>query len=431
MEALHSGTETAGLTAVHAAIIDYVTDPVGVVRGLRDADLLAELRSLEVAERRLASARHARVAELDRRDLARPLGATNVKNLLVAMLRISPAEAKRRVTAAHALSERVSMVGQLLVPVLPSVASAAGEGAISPEQVGLIIGALDELPDLFPVEEFERAEQVLTTAARECDPKQLAAVATRLIDTVLPDGVLPDEAEAARHRGLSLHTRRDGAVEGTFRLTPAQGAKAIAVLQGQAAPTPAEDGTPDPRSSSQRLADAFEDLCDLALHAGRVTPTGPSVQLSITMTAQQYTELRGVARTSYGQPLRPDTALGLSREAALAIIVRDSRGSILQHRRARRLASKAQREAVAARDRGCSAPHCTAPPEWVQLHHVIPWWQGGPTDVGNLAGACGCHHRHLERLNWRCVMKNGLPYWIPPAWIDPTQTPQHNRHHHQ
>ncbi|MCW2539889.1 MAG: hypothetical protein JWN95_1614, partial [Frankiales bacterium] len=138
MEALHSGTETAALAAVGAAITDYLTGPVAVVRGLPDADLLAELRALEVAERRLASARHARVAELDRRDLARPLGATTVANVLVAMLRIHPAEAKRRVSAAHALSERVSMLGQLLPPLLPAVADAAGEGAISPEHIGLV-----------------------------------------------------------------------------------------------------------------------------------------------------------------------------------------------------------------------------------------------------------------------------------------------------
>jgi hypothetical protein len=431
MEALHSGTETAGLAAVGAVIGDYVSSPVGEVRRLRDADLLAELRALEVAERRLASARHDRVAEIDRRGLARQLGATTVKNLLVAMLRISPAEAKRRVIAAAALSARVGVTGQVLAPLLPAVAGAAGEGAILPEQVGLIVGALDELPDLLSAAEFEKAEQLLTTAARQCDPKQLAAVATRLIDTLLPDGALPDEADATRLRGLTISARRDGTVEGKFRLTPAQGAKAIAVLHGHAAPAPAADGTPDPRSAGQRLADALEDLCDLALQAGKITPSGPNVNLSITMTVQQYRDLRGIARTSYGQPLRPDTVLALSREAALAIIVHDSRGSILQHRRGRRLATKAQRQAVAARDRGCSAPHCTAPPEWVQLHHVIAWWQGGQTDVGNLAGVCGCHHRHLERHGWRCIMKDGLPYWIPPAWIDPKQTPQHNRHHHQ
>ncbi|HEY2042357.1 MAG TPA: HNH endonuclease signature motif containing protein, partial [Jatrophihabitans sp.] len=72
-------------------------------------------------------------------------------------------------------------------------------------------------------------------------------------------------------------------------------------------------------------------------------------------------------------------------------------------------------------------PGCDTPPDWCQRHHIIPWWQGGPTDLNNLTLVCGHHHREFQTIGWTCVMTDGPPYWIPPPWIDPHQKPQHNR----
>jgi hypothetical protein len=96
-------------------------------------------------------------------------------------------------------------------------------------------------------------------------------------------------------------------------------------------------------------------------------PDGSRANLNITITAQQYQHLTGLAETSFG--------------AAAA------------HR-----------------------------------HHITPWSQGGRTDIDNLTLVCKQHHRTFEKHQWRCEMRDGLPYWIPPAWCDPEQTPQHNRH---
>jgi HNH endonuclease len=71
---------------------------------------------------------------------------------------------------------------------------------------------------------------------------------------------------------------------------------------------------------------------------------------------------------------------------------------------------------------------CDRPPDWCQRHHVIPWWQGGHTNLDNLTLLCAQHHRQFQSIGWRCVITDGLPYWIPPPWIDPAQKPQHNRH---
>ncbi|HEY2044577.1 MAG TPA: DUF222 domain-containing protein, partial [Jatrophihabitans sp.] len=329
--------------------------------------------------------------------------------------------------------------------------------------------------------------QILVRAAGHLGPKDLRNVRTRLLATIDPDGAQPSEEQQRARRSLSMRLGADGMLSGRFQLSAGQGAKVMAVLHGHAAPAPAEDGSPDPRSSPQRLADSLEDLCDLALRAGRITAAGPHVALNITMTAEQYntyttatgvpitssatsagapstdattgaattgaattgvatasasaatsgttprgaatTSARshGLAETSYGQLIPVGTALGLCREASLAFIVQDSHGAVLNYRRTRRLASPAQTRALYARDKHCTFPGCDTPPDWCQRHHVIPWWQGGQTDLNNLTLVCGHHHREFQAIGWQCEIRDGLPYWLPPPWIDPQQKPQHNR----
>ena len=37
---------------------------------------------------------------------------------------------------------------------------------------------------------------------------------------------------------------------------------------------------------------------------------------------------------------------------------------------------------------------------WLQIHHIVHWEDGGPTDTWNLVALCDAHHRlhHLGRL---------------------------------
>ena len=41
---------------------------------------------------------------------------------------------------------------------------------------------------------------------------------------------------------------------------------------------------------------------------------------------------------------------------------------------------------------GCRVPGCTAD-RFVEVHHIIHWQDGGPTDTWNLLSLCGRHHR--------------------------------------
>jgi hypothetical protein len=64
-----------------------------------------------------------------------------------------------------------------------------------------------------------------------------------------------------------------------------------------------------------------------------------------------------------------------------------------------------------------------------QAHHIRDFAKGGPTSIENGTLLCGFHHREFEALGWACQVIDGIPHWVAPAWIDPTQTPQRNRAH--
>ncbi|WP_256041378.1 HNH endonuclease signature motif containing protein [Cryobacterium sp. SO1] len=92
-----------------------------------------------------------------------------------------------------------------------------------------------------------------------------------------------------------------------------------------------------------------------------------------------------------------------------------------------------QRKAITARDGGCIIPGCTCPPQWTEVHHVVPWQNGGPTNVTNGVLLCWRHHHGINDAGgWKIRMVLGMPEVKAPHWIDPTGTwrtpPQHRAH---
>ncbi len=104
----------------------------------------------------------------------------------------------------------------------------------------------------------------------------------------------------------------------------------------------------------------------------------------------------------------------------------NSTGGILNYGTTRRVASDKQTLALIARDQGCAFPGCTDPPEWTEKHHIVSWREGGATDLDNLCLLCDHHHDRMDTGGWQITMRDGLPWFTPPAWIDPEQRPQRN-----
>jgi hypothetical protein len=195
-------------------------------------------------------------------------------------------------------------------------------------------------------------------------------------------------------------------------------------------PLPEGPDGKDPRTPAARFHDAVVALADRALAAGDLPACGGSpTTLVIHVTADQVRSRRGFATTDHGNRLPVPDALQLADNAVVYTLLSDSKGVPLELHRTARIASPGQTLALAARDRGCTFPGCDRPPSWCQRHHVEDWLEDGPTNVDNLTLLCGHHHREFARRGWSVTMLDGLPWWTPPAWVDPARTPVRNEAH--
>ncbi len=394
---------------------------------LDQRELLALLDGLEVEKRRLAPVDHRVVAEIDDRKLAHELCAPNTAAVLRARLRISAREATRRVRAAANFGPRRTLCGEPLPPLFTSIAAAQADGRISAEHALVITRAVDQLPVAIQAEREDELQAGLLAHADNFDPDQLNKIARRWVDVLDPDGTLTEYADHERNRELTLSPNRDGSYTISGRLTPLCGAIWRPILDSLSKPVPADDGARDERRPGQRRADGFQEA-GLLLNRAEQLPHagGAAVTLLVNITDEQLRTGEGLATTAHGDLIPVIRILDLAGEAQTMSVQLDPRGGVMNYGRTKRIVPPEMRRAIAARDRGCTFPGCDRPPAWTEAHHFLGWLDGGETSIENCGLVCGFHHREFQRRGWLSVMLDGLPYWIPPAWLDPEQRPRRN-----
>ena len=122
--------------------------------------------------------------------------------------------------------------------------------------------------------------------------------------------------------------------------------------------------------------------------------------------------------------MAPESLRLLCCDAAVVPIVMSGKGQPLDVGRVTRTIPDPLRRAVAARDRGCAHPGCGRPVSWCEVHHSKPWERGGETKLSNLVMLCRVHHRQIHSTAWIVRIRDGLPEFIPPKWIDVEQRPR-------
>ncbi|HEY6818062.1 MAG TPA: DUF222 domain-containing protein, partial [Mycobacterium sp.] len=118
-------------------------------------------------------------------------------------LRISRAEASRRIHEAADLGERRALNGEPLAPLLPATAQAQRNGVIGFGHVAVIRSFWHRLPDFIDIETRAKAEAQLARLAGEHRPDELAKLADTLTDCLNPDGDFTD-TDRARRRGITI-----------------------------------------------------------------------------------------------------------------------------------------------------------------------------------------------------------------------------------
>jgi hypothetical protein len=418
----------SAVDALRAAVDGLLSLELAAVPSVEVAALLTEL---EVQRRRLEAVDQRVLAETVQRGIAGDYARTGPVDLLVNLLRVSPGEARARVERALDAGPRRALTGERLEPLLPQVAEAVKLGEISAAHTTVISDCVEHLPPAIAHQAAPVAEQLLVEAARHEHPRQLARTAAMLLARLDPDGVPPRENELERRRGFTLVTRRDGSSAPKGLLTAEVTAMWQAILDSLAAPIPSDDGLPDDRSPAQRRHDALAEAAQRLLRSGSLPASGGSPVTVLARTTM--TELKngiGVAVTGHGATVSISTLLQMAADAHVIPVICTETDGVLAYGRGRRLASRGQRLALAARDGGCSFPGCARPAAWTEVHHVTDWADGGNTDIDQMCLLCRYHHREFARRGWQVVMDDGIPHWIPPPWLDPHRKPIRNTAHH-
>jgi hypothetical protein len=398
---------------------------------LSDDVLLDYGREKERLRRRLAVSDHAFVLEVEARALPSEVFVRSPAQFLRGLLRLDPHEANQRVQAAHAFGSRRAMTGEPLPAVFPEVAAAQAAGEISGKQAKLIVDTIEKLPDGVQAEYGEQIERDLVGYAHDFDPHRLAKLAQRIGACYDPDGKLEDVEHRQKHRELSIIQRPDGSStikgEATAELTELL----LLHMDAFARPKPEVDGVKDPRSAGQRRHDALLEGLKLNVRAQQLpTVAGVTATIVLTMTAEDFEQRNGLARTGHGALVPVPEAMRMTgNEYRLMNVVIDKTKGITAYSSIQRLHTEQQRLARGAVDGGCTFPNCNAPPGWCEIDHVIDWATGGITRVDLAVLACRYHNNDAKKQGWRSALINGRAAWIPPRWVDPEQRPRYNHVH--
>jgi hypothetical protein len=162
--------------------------------------------------------------------------------------------------------------------------------------------------------------------------------------------------------------------------------KALTEAADQLPPLP--DGTRG--GSSWRKATALTALC--------ITDQPPPAQITVFIDADHALPSSGEAGVALetGPRIGRDTLQAILCDATTEITVQTEDGVPMSYGRHRRTIPPALRRAIIHRDGNrCVIDGCDSRNRLrnrLQVHHVMPWSQGGPTDPSNLITVCWYHH---------------------------------------
>ena len=298
------------------ALRDAVSDVLELsYDALTTPEHLALLERLEHEARRLPVSGHALINQLSQHADETELGG-KLAPALANRLRITRAEASRRIHEAADLGERMALTGEPLEPALPATAEAQRNGELGAGHVAVIRSFVHRLPDFVDIETRAKAEAQLARLGTQHRPDELAKLADKLTDCLNPDGDFTDD-DRAKRRGITIGRQDiDGMSAISGYLTPEARATIDAVFAKLAAPgmcnsaddQPCTSGTPshaaiqaDTRSAGQRNHDALLAAARALLASGDLGQhNGLPASIIVTTTLHELEKGAGKALTGGG-----------------------------------------------------------------------------------------------------------------------------------
>ncbi len=300
---------------------------------------------------------------------------------------------------------------------LPATDEAMRDGRLSEAQVKEITSAAILQP---------AAEQELVDAA-EKQPLNVLKLRCRRVKAT-GRGHRDTYEAIRRERYLRHWTDAEGAVRLDARLTPDDGARVVAAVKAHT-DLVAEEARMAGRTESQNAL-AADGLVSLAqCHSRKASPpgkrqggsrdgtAGPATMMHVRVDHEAlkrgHTESGEICEIPGIGPIPVEVANRLASDSILSVLVTDGI-DVTAVAHAGRTIPASIRRALIERDQVCVVPGCEVR-DHLEIDHVEPLGQGGPTRLSNLARLCRWHHYLKTNQQHRLESCNGGWRWIVPS----------------
>ncbi|ASN38699.1 hypothetical protein CGQ24_06565 [Arthrobacter sp. 7749] len=185
------------------------------------------------------------------------------------------------------------------------------------------------------------------------------------------------------------------------------------------------------RSKARNLLQAFFDAIRCTMNRDP-DPTGnlpmkPNIDLVVTISWDSLIgKLNDPGISNHGHLVSAGYARRLACVANVLPAVLGTESQPLDLGRTQRFFSRAQRRAMALRDRGCINPGCTMAAHRCEANHIQPWYLGGKTDLSNGALLCPICHASFHAGHFKIVVLKSIPYVLQDKVLDPEQRLRRN-----
>jgi Domain of unknown function (DUF222) len=300
---------------------------------------------------------------------------------------------------------------------LPATDEAVRQGTLSESQVKEIAGAAIVQPD---------AEQSLVEAAGQ-QPLSVLKLRCRRVKAEGRDH-RASYAAIRRARYLRNWVEDDGAVRLDARLAPDDGARLLAAVRAESDRLGAAARRAGLREPGRALdADALVGLaCQAHDRDGDTTAVGGGPQATVHVRVDHAALVRGhvepgeLCEIPGVGPIPVEVARRLSTDAILNVLITDG-VDVTTVAHAGRTIPTALRRALAERDPECVVPGCTVR-EHLEIDHLVPFAEGGPASLANLARLCHWHH-YLKTHQGHRLERREDGSWCWTATADPPPVP--------
>lgn len=420
------------------------------------ADIAALIATVEGAGRLMDAVRVRAAAPLVcSPGVPHELGFTSAVDAVAALCGIREASARSRVRVATGVSEDLSISGAPLPAPYLHVADALDAGELGLDAATLIVAELSTVRGRVDREVFHGAESVMVDRAMATSGEgpsyasvvsvdYLAAEVRQITSAIDPDGARPREVRAMRRRAFRIGQQdADGNIPFSGRALPEVGLLLAGLIEAhRRSPRFAlvgddefessgvqDGGGRDDRTPDQRRHDIFAEIvAAAATMEGAPQLDGLPVTVLVTVAAEDLADADDPL-SNPGDPIGvlADSRFPLSRRTVERLIDANGYRAVAQTPNGRvtaigsrqRCFSPGQRLAIVARDGArCAAPGCSKPHYTLQVHHVVPFRDGGPTHIDNGILLCFWHHQLVDTGPWEYRMIGGVPQVRGPGILE-------------